>query len=218
MHRYSGARPRYPQRKKSFRLPLLVALPVLLAFALALTGLPGGNDDKEEHGLMQKDNESGLVMLSPDEAYPAGPLGPELRFESLRLEKSKRRLSARAGGRIVRVYLVALGENPVGPKEVEGDKRTPEGEYRIDGKNPDSAYYKNLGISYPEEKDRKRAKELGQKPGGDIKIHGLAPDYAFLGQAHRISDWTHGCVAVDNDEMEELYNLTPVGIPIVIVP
>lgn len=216
MHRYSGARPRYPQRKKNFRLPLLIALPVLLACVLALTGLPGGNES-QEHGLMQK-NEFGLMMLTEAEAYPLGPLEPELRFESLKLEKSRRLLSAHAGGKVVRVYLVALGENPVGPKEVKGDKRTPEGQYRIEDKNPNSSYYKNLGISYPEEKDLKRAGELGQEPGGDIKIHGLAPEYAFLGQAHRISDWTHGCVAVTNEEMEEIYKHTPVGVPILIVP
>jgi murein L,D-transpeptidase YafK len=118
----------------------------------------------------------------------------------------------------VRVYLVALGENPVGHKEFEGDKRTPEGAYSISGKHADSAYHRSLNISYPNDRDRARAEKLGKNPGGEIKIHGLAPEYASVGRFHRLTDWTFGSVAVTNEEIEELFRHTPVGTPIDILP
>jgi hypothetical protein len=158
------------------------------------------------------------LSLGADAAYPQGLLPAGLEFDRLLLEKKARRLTAYFEGKPARVYLVALGFAPEGHKEVEGDGKTPEGQYYIDSKNPRSAYYKNLGISYPNEVDREHAAELGQSPGGDIKIHGLAPMYAALGQAHRLTDWTYGCIAVDNEAMEELYQRTPVGTPILIVP
>ncbi|MDR2604327.1 MAG: L,D-transpeptidase, partial [Desulfovibrio sp.] len=79
-------------------------------------------------------------------------------------------------------------------------------------------YHKNLGISYPNEQDRARAAAAGKKPGGNIKIHGLAPSFAYLGQAHRLTDWTYGCIAVTNPEIEELFARTEVGTPVEIVP
>jgi murein L,D-transpeptidase YafK len=158
------------------------------------------------------------MELDRQEEYPAGPLPPALAFDKLLVEKSLRRLTAFSRGKPVRVYLVALGHNPVGPKEIQGDKRTPEGVYHIDGKNAASAYYKNLGISYPNEADRARAKALNAPPGGDIKIHGLAPEFADIGSAHRLTDWTYGCIAVTNEEMEELFTHTPVGASVEIRP
>jgi murein L,D-transpeptidase YafK len=160
----------------------------------------------------------GPIELRDSEAYPQGALPAALRFDKLLLEKSSRRLTAFAHGKAVRVYLVALGENPVGHKESEGDKRTPEGRYRIDDKNTRSAYHKNLGISYPNAQDRARAAAAGKKPGGNIKIHGLAPRFAHLGQAHRLTDWTFGCIAVTNPEIEELFARTEMGTPVEIIP
>lgn len=156
--------------------------------------------------------------LAEEEAYPQGELPDGLMFEKLFLQKKARKLTAYSNGKPVRVYLVSLGFAPVGPKEVQGDGKTPEGKYSIDGKNPHSAYYKNLGISYPDSKDRKNAQKLGKSPGGDIKIHGLAPSFAEIGEEHLLTDWTHGCIAVTNPEMEELYTRTAVGTPIEIVP
>lgn len=150
--------------------------------------------------------------------YPAGPLPDNLIFDRLLLEKGKRRLTAYANGAPARIYTVALGTNPIGHKEFQGDRKTPEGLYKIDGKNPNSSYHKNLGVSYPNDQDRAKAAELGKAPGGDIKIHGLRPKDAYLGKAHRLTDWTHGCIAVTNEEMDELYARTPVGIPIEILP
>jgi murein L,D-transpeptidase YafK len=85
-------------------------------------------------------------------------------------------------------------------------------------KNPNSAYYKNLGVSYPNAKDRREADRLGKPVGGDIKIHGLPNQMPFIGKCHRLIDWTAGCMAFTNDEIDELYNAVPIGTPILILP
>ena len=210
-------RHRYPKKRNIPRLLLLVALPVLLIFLLIGTSLILTDDPV--NGPLLPGNTRDIVMdLSPDKAYPQGPLSAALAFDKLVLEKSRRQLTAYAGGKAVRVYLVALGENPVGHKEYEGDKKTPEGSYIINDKNPNSAYHKNLGISYPNAADKAHAAKLGKSPGGDIKIHGLAPDFADVGRFHRFTDWTFGCIAVTNEEIEELFRRTPVGTPIDLLP
>jgi hypothetical protein len=203
---------KHPDRLR-FALALLsgLALPVLL-----LAGAPAVSDRARCHAMSARP--PGVEALSAREAYPQGALPDDLLFDDLLLEKGKRRLTAFAGGQAVRVYLVALGGDPVGPKQVEGDMRTPEGSYVINDKNPNSAYYKNVGISYPNAADRERAKKLGKSPGGDIKIHGLAPHFAAIGAAHRLTDWTWGCIAVTNAEMEEIFTRTTVGTPIEILP
>ena len=150
--------------------------------------------------------------------YPQGPLARSVQFDKLLVEKAQRRMTAYSNNKPVRIYTVSLGDNPIGPKQFEGDEKTPEGAYTIDGKNPHSSYYKNLGISYPNAADKKFAKSKGKRPGGAIKIHGLAPHFQHIGALHRLEDWTDGCIAVTNEEMEELYTRTPVGIPIHIRP
>ena len=121
-------------------------------------------------------------------------------------------------GTLQQTYKISLGKNPVGHKQFEGDCKTPEGWYQINDKNPKSGFYKNLGISYPNEADRKFAKQHGKSTGGSIKIHGMHPNWSWLGKLHRIRDWTNGCIAVTDKEMEELYQSTPVGTPILILP
>ncbi|MDR1946884.1 MAG: L,D-transpeptidase family protein [Desulfovibrio sp.] len=220
MQRYSGSRPRYPKKRNTPGIILLLGLPALLLpiiFAGALFFSDSG--DRTQAASKKNVGDAGaLPELSASEAYPQGPLPASLHFDKLLLEKGRRRLTAFAQGKAVRVYLVALGENPAGQKEQEGDKRTPEGRYRINDKNPNSAFHKNLGISYPDEKDRARAAASGKNPGGNIKIHGLAPDFAYLGDAHRLTDWTYGCIAVTNPEIDELFARTEIGTPIEIVP
>lgn len=208
------SRPRYPKRRRPHWLSItLGACALLLALFFGQHFL--GNDADEKPLVM---NHSPVPSLSSKEAYPEGPLPDSLVFDALQLEKSKRLLTAYAKGKPVRVYLVALGFTPKGHKQFEGDGRTPEGTYTIDDKNPRSAYYKNLGISYPNEMDSAFASAQGKSPGGDIKIHGLAPHFAELGDEHRLTDWTYGCIAVTNPEMEELYARTPRGVPIQILP
>ena len=119
---------------------------------------------------------------------------------------------------MIKAYKVSLGKHPIGHKEMEGDSKTPEGHYTIDSKNPNSAYYLNLGISYPSLADRQRAKGEGKNPGGDIKIHGMKNGYGFIGKLHRLINWTDGCIALTNEEMEELYHLVDIGTPIEIKP
>lgn len=121
-------------------------------------------------------------------------------------------------GKVLKIYKVALGSDPVGPKTREGDGKTPEGAYRIDAKNEHSQFHLALRISYPNAADLQRAKKLGVNPGGDIFIHGLPPEWAWLGAAHRAKDWTAGCVAVTNTEIEEIWKMVPVGTPVEIRP
>lgn len=138
--------------------------------------------------------------------------------DSVVVEKGARRLTLFRSGRAVRSYLVALGANPTGPKRVQGDGRTPEGLYRIDYRNPQSRYHRALHISYPSARDRQAAAALGRAPGGDIMIHGLPPRSAAVGAAHRTYDWTEGCVAVTNAEIEEIWRAVPDGTPVEIKP
>jgi murein L,D-transpeptidase YafK len=140
------------------------------------------------------------------------------RADSMVLDKSDRLLTLYNDGEQVRVYRVALGRNPVGDKVRRGDGRTPEGSYYISGRNPQSKYHKSLRISYPDAAHRARAKRRGVSPGGDIMIHGLPRAFASVGALHRQQDWTEGCVAVTNDEIEEIWRAIPNGAHIVIRP
>jgi tetratricopeptide (TPR) repeat protein len=134
------------------------------------------------------------------------------------IEKKKRRLSLISRGEVIKTYKIALGGNPVGPKERQGDNKTPEGTYTIESRNRRSNFHLSLRISYPNQKDKKRAKELGASPGGDIMIHGIKNGLSWIGGFHTEIDWTEGCIAVTNKEMEEIARLVPNGTPIEIRP
>lgn len=132
----------------------------------------------------------------------------------LTVHKADRIMLLEADGKVVKTYKIALGFAPEGPKQFYGDGRTPEGLYRINRRNPRSAFHLSLGISYPSEEDRERALALGVDPGGDIFIHGR-PNSAT---EYPVGDWTLGCIAVRNAEIEELWQVTPLGCPIQIEP
>jgi tetratricopeptide (TPR) repeat protein len=134
------------------------------------------------------------------------------------IEKKARRLQLLAKGEVLKTYKIALGGNPNGPKVRQGDKKTPEGTYVIDSRNKNSHYHRSLHISYPNEKDRKRAEELGVSPGGDIMIHGIKKGFSWVGDAHTEVDWTQGCIAVTDQEIEEIARLTPNGTIVEIRP
>ena len=119
-----------------------------------------------------------------------------------------------ADNQLIKTYRISLGRNPIGSKQFEGDKRTPEGLYYINDKNPNSTFHKNLGISYPNKSDVENATSQAKKPGGDIKIHGIRNGLGFINKLHRLLDWTSGCIAVTNSEIDELFDSTPIGIPI----
>jgi murein L,D-transpeptidase YafK len=143
---------------------------------------------------------------------------PKSSVDRLVVYKSERKLVLLSDGKEVRSYKVALGGEPVGPKGRQGDHRTPEGVYVLDSRNPNSHFYKAFHISYPNARDIAVAKKLGVSPGGDIMLHGLPKEYAWVGKAHALHDWTDGCVAVANGEMDEIWKLVRVGTPIEIKP
>ena len=150
--------------------------------------------------------------------FPPEKLPSTTKIDNLIVYKSERKMEAYSNGKIIKTYTISLGKQPIGTKEFEGDNKTPEGIYYINDKNPNSVCYKNLGISYPNEEDRAVAKKLGKPTGGDIKIHGMLNSKGWVGKFHRWVDWTNGCVAVTNSEMEELYNFVPIGTKIEIKP
>lgn len=149
--------------------------------------------------------------------FPYSPMPAGTRIDKLVVLKSKRQMLAYEKGKLVKTFPVSLGRSPVGAKEFEGDKKTPEGTYFISGKNPYSDYHKNLGISYPNQQDLRKAKQLGKPAGGDIKIHALRNGQGFIGKFHRWRDWTLGCIALTNEEIDDLYAHTAVGTPVVIM-
>jgi murein L,D-transpeptidase YafK len=132
--------------------------------------------------------------------------------------KRERKLVLLSQGKELRSYKIALGREPIGPKARQGDHRTPEGVYILDSRNPNSRFYKAFHISYPNSKDIAAARGLGVSAGGDIMLHGLPKDYVWVGKAHALDDWTDGCVAVTNEEMDEIWKLVRVGTPIEIKP
>src|SRR4030042_4747866 len=134
------------------------------------------------------------------------------------IEKSARRLMLISQGEVLKTYKIALGGNPIGPKERQGDNKTPEGTYLIDARNRDSRFPLSLHVSYPNERDKNRAKELGVSPGGDIMIHGIKNGFSWVGDAHKEVDWTKGCIAVTDEEIEEIEKLVPNGTIVEIRP
>lgn len=131
----------------------------------------------------------------------------------IEVRKADRRMTLYSGTRPVRRYAIALGREPLGHKRQSGDGRTPEGDYIIDRRNPYSQFHLSLGISYPHRSDRLVAREAGVDPGGDIFIHGQAGRHRGRGR-----DWTEGCIAVTDREIEEIYAMVALGTPIRILP
>lgn len=119
---------------------------------------------------------------------------------------------------IVKIYDIALGRCPRGPKIKDGDGRTPEGTYKIDYRVSDSRFHRALHISYPNSLDMKRARALGVDPGGGIMIHGIRNGFGRVGKFHRLYDWTEGCIAVTNEEIEEIWQTVPDGTVVKIMP
>lgn len=134
------------------------------------------------------------------------------------IEKSKRTMTLMSGSTVLKTYKVALGGQPVGAEQRVGDHKTPEGLYIVDQKKAASQFHRALHISYPNARDEENARKLGVSPGGDIEIHGLGAKYGWVGAAHRQMDWTDGCIAVTNEEIDEIWPLVAVGTPVEIKP
>ncbi len=191
---------------------LLICLVIVLSAVAYLCYIQSKPVCKQVLGKVKKETAVDTIVPQRHANRP----GANLKVDSIVIHKSARKLVAFSKGKAVLCYKVALGLNPVGAKQVQGDYKTPEGLYRINGKNANSLYHKNLGISYPNNADRARAIKLGQSPGGDIKIHGLPNGSGHIGKRHLLSDWTWGCIALTNEEIDELYRYVKIGVPVLI--
>lgn len=154
-----------------------------------------------------------LALFATDAVAEFPPdLAPEAqRADAIRVYKAVRRMDLLRDGKVIRSYRVHLGGVPTGHKREQGDQRTPEGEYAISYRNAASRFHLSLRVSYPNADDSRQARARGVDPGGDIMIHGGTPP----GESR---DWTEGCVAVTNAEIEEIWSLVPLGTPVRIDP
>ena len=161
-----------------------------------------------------------LIVLTITTVSSRGekPLPEGVKADKVIVEKHARQMILLSKGRVVKTYKISLGRNPEGSKVRVGDRKTPEGVYVIDSRNPRSRYHLSLCISYPNTSDIKRAKQLGVSPGGDIMIHGIRKGFGWLGPLHRLVNWTKGCIAVTNREIEEIWRAVPNGTQIEIRP
>lgn len=140
-------------------------------------------------------------------------------IDSIVIYKSKRMMQTYHHGKKMKLYIISLGMNPEGPKRCEGDMKTPEGLYNINTREAISSYHKNLGISYPNPSDSARANSLGKSPGGEIKIHGFPNKHRMQDESELMnSDWTLGCIAVTDREIDELFTWVRNYCPILILP
>jgi len=200
------------------RCPKLAAMPLSLLVGTVALSLVGHADSIRAVAKPSVVVRPAVTGAPVDSVVTAKvPSGPVL-ADSIVVEKSHHRLSLYHQGALLHSYLVALGQQPVGDKVRVGDNRTPEGLFHIEARNPTSRYHRSLKISYPDAAHRARAQSLGVSPGGDIMIHGLPARQSWVGAAHRDFDWTEGCIAVTNKEIEEIWSVVPVGTPILIKP
>jgi murein L,D-transpeptidase YafK len=159
----------------------------------------------------------GWDLIKPARRIPQ-PVPPEQRANAILVEKQARRMTLMRDGKALKAYDVSLGGDPIGHKQQEGDSRTPEGRYIIDFKNERSRFHLSMRVSYPDSKDRESARKRGVPPGSDIMIHGLPNGMGFIGRLSLARDWTDGCIAVTNAEVEEIWSMVEVGTPIEIRP
>ncbi len=159
-----------------------------------------------------------LIVLAAYAHWPRTSLDRSARADRVVVSKSDRTLALYRSDKLLKLYRVSLGGSPEGRKEREGDGRTPEGQYTLDYRNPNSAFHRSLHISYPSAADRARAKAQGVSPGGAVMIHGLRNNLGWLGRLHLALDWTNGCVAVTNQEMDEIWRAVPDGTLIELRP
>jgi murein L,D-transpeptidase YafK len=205
--------------------PTAILAALLLMAPLAAFASDASDRDSTEHayavlqrlGLLPKPD-SATSAGTADRLRPTAPQRERL-VDRVVVDKSDRKLLLLKNGQPVREYAVSLGGQPHGKKIREGDMRTPEGVYTLDWRNPDSRFYKSIHISYPNEQDRAHAERLGVSPGGMIMIHGEHYLAAMRNLYRRVrKDWTEGCIAILNENMDELWRLVDDGTPIEIRP
>lgn len=159
-----------------------------------------------------------VLTLSKPAFAVSQPASAPSKVDSILILKKDHLLELLSNGKVIRTYHVALGQGGLAPKQKEGDALTPEGHYVIDTRNAASHYHKALHISYPNPEDRAHAAKLGVAPGGAVMIHGLPNGKGYIGSAHRLYDWTLGCIAVTDSEIDEIWTMAPVGTPVEIKP
>jgi murein L,D-transpeptidase YafK len=180
----------------------LILLPALLAAGCATSTEFAAIDSCLDAG------QAWNYRSSRCEHSAAGPV------DLIRVDKSERMMAVYRGGRLIREFRVALGRGGLAPKQQQGDARVPEGRYRISAHNPNSAYHLSLRIDYPTAEQIASALRLGLATGGDIMIHGLPNGRGAVGSRHTQYDWTEGCIAVTDPEIEWLYEAVPNGTPV----
>ena len=159
-----------------------------------------------------------VIVLATVLWAPAPSLPENVHVDRMVVRKADRTLELFHGSELIRSYRVALGTDPVGPKRWLGDGRTPEGNYVIDYHKPDSSFHRALHISYPSARDIAAARSMGVEPGGLIMVHGMKKGRGFVGRLHTLVDWTDGCIAVTDAEIDEIYGVVADGTPIQILP
>ncbi len=159
-----------------------------------------------------------FLLVALCTSLPALPASALEQADRVIVRKSERRLELLRGDRVLRSYRVALGLNPEGHKEREGDFRTPEGRYWLTHRNAQSDFFLSIAVSYPNATDLARARAEGERPGGSIMIHGQPNNPSYSREYYRRMDWTNGCIAVTNSEMVDIWLLTPPNTPIEILP
>ena len=157
------------------------------------------------------------IAYAKSTSKPENPIPPSTAIDRVIVDKSDRILKLMSDGKVIRSYRIALGGSPTGHKQQEGDQRTPVGVYTLDYKNENSIAHRSIHISYPNDEDKARAKSLGVNPGGDIMIHGQMNGFGYLGWLNQRRDWTDGCIAITNDEMDGIMDAVILGTPIEIV-
>ncbi|MGE6440346.1 L,D-transpeptidase family protein [Psychrobacter sp. NPDC078409] len=148
---------------------------------------------------------------------PKNPIPPSIVIDRVFVDKSDRILKLMSDGKAIKSYRIALGDSPSGHKQQEGDQRTPVGVYTLDYKNENSIAHRSIHISYPNTADKAYAKKLGVSAGGNIMIHGQMNGFGYLALFNQRRDWTDGCIAVANDEMDEIMAAVILGTFIEIV-
>ena len=156
-----------------------------------------------------------VVVSAKDASKQAIPTN--VTIDKVYVNKSERVLKLLSGDKVIKSYHIALGDNPAGHKRQQGDERTPTGSYKLDYKNENSKYYRSIHVSYPNAADKAQAKKRGVSPGGDIMIHGQKNGFGHLASITQQRDWTDGCIAVTDEEMDEIMSIYKAGMPIEIV-
>jgi murein L,D-transpeptidase YafK len=158
------------------------------------------------------------ALTSTPPAWANLNVHPDLKADLVVVRKSERTLELRRAGELLHEFRIALGQNPQGHKRKQGDSRTPEGVYELDWRNPESRFYRSVHVSYPEPRDYEAAQRWGVSPGGDIMIHGLPNGAPAERVGHPRADWTNGCIAVTNEEIDEIWAHVEDGTTIIIFP